>query len=312
VTTNDDDNLEQQLSLEQRLTPAERQVYQWIKTDPTRPFCSKDIMELPEGYAEGTARNIILKLKHLRLIKPYCRDKVAFYVLESTDLGKAKKPVTIYRMGGNGLKRIQINVISFLESLPWEELCKIHDVHLKFMAEGLYDILAETKLYTLDAFSKDISVGSFSLSRYRVLNVLLHRNGSVSFYMGCSNCPLELSIGEMISLSSFLGGIRKELFLKAKTFNPSLREETLPNVEDWIVVQWHYGRDSAQEFSGEPFNMSFKMWCGELARIYVHLHDKTSRLRLEVVQNPEKSLQKAVAEKLNLCCGRCKECLKPS
>src|SRR5208283_783175 len=138
----------------------------------------------------------------------------------------------------------------------------------------------KSKLYLPDAFSKDIFFGSFHWSRYRVLSVVLHRNCSVSFYLGCSNCPVELSISEMISLSSFLGGIRKELFMKAKTFNPTLLEECLPNVEDWIVVQWHYGRDAAQEFSGEPFSITFKMWCGVFARIYVHQQDKTSKLRL--------------------------------
>jgi hypothetical protein len=295
-------------SLERLLKPSERRVYEWIKLHPDQPFSSKDIIDLPEKYAAGTARNIILRLKQLKLIKLYSRDFLAFYILATSNPGMIKKPVTLSPMGDKGPRRVQIDVGALLDSLPWEELCKIHDVHLNFLADGLYQLFLDKDTFALDAVSGDISFGSIDWSKYRSLKVILHRTGSVSFYLGCSNCPIQVSVEGFLRLASFLGGARNELLATAKAISPLFSQETLPEVTDWTVVLWHYGRDSAQEFSGASFNVTFKMWCGELARIYLHHYEQSSRVRLEVVQRPEKPLQQAIAEKLNLCCGRCKGC----
>jgi hypothetical protein len=107
----------------------------------------------------GSARNIILRLKSLRLIKLWCRDRLAFYILESADSSVIKKPMTLSRIGGNGLKKIEINLVDLLESLPWEELCRIHDVHLTFIAENLYEIFLN-KGYVPIQGSKDIDLGN--------------------------------------------------------------------------------------------------------------------------------------------------------
>jgi hypothetical protein len=309
MKTNDDNRLEH---LEGLLSPAEKRVYDWIKSDPTRPFCSKDIAELPIKCPMGSARNIILKLKSLQLIKLWCRDRLAFYILESTDISAIKKPMTVSRMVGGGLNCVQIDFGALLDSLPVEEFCKVHNVRLTFVAEGLYESFLNKEDSKPELGSKDISFGRFVWSKYRSLEVILHHNGTVSFRLDCGNCPIEASAVGFVCMAAFLGGVRNELLNAWRNICREVTQERLARVEDWKVVQWHYGRDSAQEFSGERFNITFKMWCGELARIYVHCQDKSQKLRLEIIQNPNKPLREAIAEKLNLCCGRCKWCSKPS
>jgi len=218
--------------------------------------------------------------------------------------------MTLSRMRGNGLKRLETDIGALLESLPWEELCKVHDVHLTFQAEGLYGVFFESGKYVPGEASKDIFFGSFIWSKYRSVKVVLHRTDTVSFYLGCTHCPVECSAVWFMSMAAFLGGIRNELLNAARKLDPKPTSESLSEVGDWLVVKWHYGRDSAQEFNGAPFNITFKMWCGALARIYVHQQDKTNRLRIEIAQNPNKPLRQAVSEKLNLCCG-CKKCSNP-
>ena len=294
------------------LSPAEKQAYEWIKLDPTRAFCSNDLTELPKIRAKGTARNIIWKLNGQGIIELFCRSRYAFYKLKTVDRSKIKKPMTLYPMGGNGLRRVQVDFLALLDSLSTEELCKVHDVRLVFVGDGLYDILLREGSYKPDLVSKDISFGCFVWSKYRSVQVYLHRNGMVSFILDCGNCPVETSIGGFIGMAAFLGGIGNALFNACKTAYPMLTEERHPSVEGWKVVMWHYGKDSAQEFSGEAFNITFKMWCGELARIYVHEQDHSRKVRFEVIETPKKPLQQVIANKLNLCCSRCSGCLRQS
>lgn len=261
----------------------------------------------------GSARNIILRLKSLRLIKLWCRDRLAFYIIESTESSAVRKPMTLSRIGGNGLKKIEISLVDLLESLPWEELCRIHGVHLTFIAENLYKIFLNEG-YVPRQGSKDIDLGKFIWSKYRAVTVILHHNSKVSFILKCTNCPIESSPDSFICLASFLEKSWQEILSKGKLYNPTVNGAALPKVEDWLIVQWHYGKDSVQEFSGEKFNITFKIWCGLLARIYVHEQDRIQKLRIEVVQKPGKSLRQVTAEILNLCCCRCKckWCSKPS
>ena len=220
--------------------------------------------------------------------------------------------MTLSRIGDKGLRRIEINLVDLLESLQWEELCRVHDVHLTFFAKNLYKTFLD-KGFTPIQGSKDIDLGKFFWSKYRSATVILHHNGKVSVILKCTNCPIESSPDNFICMASFLEKCWNEILDKAKGFDSTVNI-TSPKVEDWLIVQWHYGKDSAQEFSGERFNITFKMWCGLLARIYVHEQDRIRRLRVEVLQKPGKTLRQATAEVLNLCCCRCKckWCSKPS
>jgi hypothetical protein len=270
-------------------------------------------MELPKKCPSGSARNIIFKLKSLKLIKLYCRDRLAFYVLECADTRAIKMPMTLSRIGDKGLRRIEINLVDLLESLPWEELCRVHDVHFTFFAENLYKAFLG-KGYVPIQFSKDIDLGKFVWTNYRSATVILHHNGRVSFILECANCPIESSTDNLVCMASFLEKCWNGILDKARGFDPELDITSMPKVEDWLIVQWHYGKDSAQEFSGEMFDITFKMWCGILARIYVHEQDRIRKLRVEVLQKPHKTLRQVSAEILNLCCCRCKYkwCSKPS
>jgi hypothetical protein len=132
-----------------------------------------------------------------------------------------------------------------------------------------------------------------------MLSVVLHHNGKITSYLKCSECPIEVSLDGLVGLASFLGGIRMHLVDSAISLNPQFTEETVPRIEDWIVVQWHYGRDSKREISGPAFNVTFKTWYNELARIYMHHNGQKHRIRLEVVQEPNKPLPETFAEKLD-------------
>lgn len=280
-----------------QLTPAEQYIYKWSKARPDQPFCFLDFIE---KYAHGTIRNAFSRLQRLGLVRTYCRSFAAFYVHLFSKLKAPHKPMTItHTVGNTGIRRIQIDLRALLDSLDWEDVCRVHDVVLSFSAHGIYDYYSKENPDKPNKVSMDIRFGSFDWSVGRILTVVLHHNGKITSYLGCSNCPIEVSIGGLVSLASFLGGVRTCIVEFARSVDPGLNEQIVPDVSDWIVVQWHYGRDGAQEISGPAFNVTFRTWFGELARIYMRHSGQFFKPRLEVVERPRKTLPQAFAEKID-------------
>jgi len=291
VTNNDSDNIECSL------TPAERYIYEGAKRKPDEPFCFLDFMA---KYAHGTIRNAFSELKKRGLIKLYCRSGAAFYVYSSSKLEVSSKPMTLTHMvDRDGVRGIRVDLGAFLDSLKWEDVCRVHDVVLWFSVDGPYDLFLKNGIGRLTRISKDIQFGSFVWSTGRVLKVVLHCNGKVTSYLRCSECPVEVSLDGLARMASFLGGIRVRLVDTAASIDPNFDEQVVPEVCDWIVVQWHYGRDGAREISGPAFNVTFKTWFNELARIYMHHDGQLLKPRLEVIETPKKTLTEAFAEKID-------------
>jgi len=54
-------------------------------------------------------------------------------------------------------------------------------------------------------------------------------------------------------------------------------------------ASWHYGKDSKNEVSGAPFNVTFSTWSRTLGRIY--LKREINRVRAEEIQAPNLGIQ---------------------
>ena len=152
---------------------------------------------------------------------------------------------------------------------------------------------------SVDEVSKDIQLPTTEWTKGRTLTIVLHHNGKVTTHLKCSKCPVEVSIKGLVSLASFLGGIRRQLIGSHILSDLQFEENKIPRVEDWLVVQWHYGRDGRYEFSGPTLNVTFKIWCANLARIYLKNVDNQLRGRLEIVENPKKTLPELFEERIN-------------
>jgi hypothetical protein len=289
-TTSDNDALEFQL------TPVETYIHEWAKARPDQPFC---FMDFKDKFAHGTIRNAFSKLRKIGLIKPYCRSGVTFYIHSSSRLKGSSKPLTLtHTVGQCKTGSIKIDLSAFLDSLDWEDVCRVHNVVLSFSVDGFYDLYRECAC-AINMTSKDVKFGSFVWSRDRILSVVLHHNGKITSYLKCSECPIEVSLDGLVGLASFLGGIRMRLVDFATSLNSQFEEQLVPKAEDWTVVQWHYGRDSKREISGPAFNITFKAWCNELARIYMRRSGHLYKARLEKIEKPRKPLPEAFAEKID-------------
>jgi len=283
--------------IQYNLTPIELYILEWAKHRPDQPFCFYDFKD---KYSHGTIRNAFYRLKKSGLIKFYFRSSCSFYIYKTSKLNHSHKPMTIAHMGGtHDLKKIKINLASLLDSLDWEDICRVHNVVLNFSVNGLYDFYLKETNSSVNEVSKDIQLPKSVWSNGRTLKTVLHHNGKVTAHLKCSKCPVEVSIEGLVSLASFLGGIRRQLIDSHILSDLQFEENKIPRVEDWLVVQWHYGRDGRYEFSGPTLNVTFKIWCANLARIYLKNIDNRLRGRLEIVENPKKTLPELFEERVN-------------
>ena len=281
-------------SMEPRLTPAERYIYEQMKLDPDQPH---SFLNFKEKYSHGTIRNIFSKLHRNHLIRLYCRSPQAFYLLASSTMNEPSKPVTVnHKVGRGNVKCLQFDFGAFLDSLDLEEVCRVHDVVLSFQSDRLYDLLIGDSAYRLLSMSMDVQLDPIPWILERQLTVRVHRNSKVTAYLKCSRCPIEVTLQSLSSLSAFLGSVRKQLTDLTK--GNAYPDNEIPDVTNWVVVQWHYGKDGIREISGPSFNVTFSTWFEELARIYMRKRGHLSKPRFEIVEKPRKTLAEAFADKI--------------
>ena len=96
--------------------------------------------------------------------------------------------------------------------------------------------------------------------------------------MQCSLKPIPFSFGGLTRLTSVLGELKGKLGWS-----------NIPNVADWLVTSWHYGKDSRKEVSGTSLNVTFETWSKTLARIYAK--SELKKIRVEEIQSPHRTVQ---------------------
>jgi hypothetical protein len=89
----------------------------------------------------------------------------------------------------------------------------------------------------------------------------------------CANEPIAFELEGLMRLYSLVSWVRAEY----------CNDAGVPNIGDFTVIQWHYGRDTKGSIEGADFALSFKDRVGNLARVYSR-HD--GMVRAERVENP--------------------------
>jgi hypothetical protein len=76
------------------------------------------------------------------------------------------------------------------------------------------------------------------------------------------------------------------------------KRSVVPNVSNWVVMQWHFGKDGKKEIAGKSFHVTYRNWSGALIRIYLKKTGNKFRARKEVIEQPRKRLPDAFEEKM--------------
>ena len=251
-----------------------------------RAFTYEDLLEGAEGrYTYGTLRNNVFRLRKDGEVLKFPKENPARVILTSwKDRSEYKRWFQDDKtpMGGRvkviESKRgsmVRVDFVSFIESLDWEELVYVHDVRVGFDAVRVDGVCSSAgwrwcgRNHCWRRKFDDLEVP---------LVVMVFDSGHVQVIVKCSLKPIPFSFEGLTRLTAVLGELRGRLGWSS-----------VPNVVDWVVTSWHYGKDSYQEVSGASFNVTFETWSKTLARIYTKKELK--KVRVEEIQSPRRTVQ---------------------
>jgi len=246
---------------------------------------------------------LVLVLMHslhgwLKLLDHCCRSSNAYYILHKTGQSCDGQKMTIIHMGGRkSLRQTELSYLSYIESFGWEEIWRVHDVCLCFRVEGFYAKMW-VKGMPINEQSKDIRFLDVEIPENLRVRVFLHRTGMVTCYVKCSLHPIEVTPEGLVDFTAILGKIAAILEASAESSSFMFKRSVVPNVSDWIVMQWHFGRDGKKEISGKSYHVTYRNWSGALIRVYLKKTGDKFRARKEVIEQPRKPLPNAFAEKI--------------
>ncbi len=255
-------------------------------------------LEFASKYNNNTIRNAFSHLVKLKLLDRCCRSSNAYYILHNSEkLGDGQK-VTITHMGGrHNQKLMELSYLSYIESFGWEEIWRVHDVCLCFRVDGLYEKMWG-KGMLVNRQSKDIRFLDVAIPGNLRITVFLHRTGMVTCYVRCSLHPIEVTPEGLIDFTAILGKVAAILEASAESSSFMFKRSVVPNVSNWIVMQWHFGRDGKKEMSGKSYHVTYRNWSGALIRVYLKKTGDKYRARKEVIEQPRKAIPIAFAEKM--------------
>lgn len=243
-------------------------------------FYYEDLVEGAERrYTYGTLRNNVSRLREDGEVLKFPKENPARFILlgwkdrseyerwfqdDKTPMGGRVK---VYKRGSE----LRVDFVSFIESLDWEELCYVHDVRVEFDAVCV-DCVGWLRSLRSHSWLRKFEDLEFPLT------VQVYESGCVQVVVRCSLKPIPFDFEGLTRLTAVLGELKGRLGWG-----------NVPNVVDWMVTSWHYGKDSKNEVSGASFNVTFETWSKTLARIYTKLELK--KIRVEEIQSPHRTVQ---------------------
>ena len=253
-----------------------------------RAFDYEDLKEGAEGrFAYGTLRNNICRLREEGNVLKFPKENPTRFILTDwKDRPEYKRWFQNDKppMGGRVKVckgELRVDFASFVEGLDWGELCYVHDVRVEFDCVGVN--------VCSSAGWRRSGKAHCWLQRFDLefpLTVMMYDSGRVQIVVKCSLNPIPFSFEGLTRLTAILGELKGQLGWS----DP-------PNVVDWIVTSWHYGKDSRKEVSGASLNVTFETWSKTLARIYTK--SELRKVRIEEIQSPKRTVQDLFEETMN-------------
>lgn len=229
-------------------------------------------------FSYGTLRNNISRLKEDGLVISMPKECPVRLIL--SDWMHRPEYLTAIKNDMKGMG-VRFHFPSFLEGLGWDSVLAIHALKLRFEVYSLRWLGARWKYC-----KRSHSYGRrFDLS-YPV-NVQCFDTGTVLVSVKSSVRPFRLNFDGLLSLSSLLGEVRA-----------CLGAPCIPEPSSWVVVQWHFHRDSEEMEGGGPsFYLTFRDFFSDVARLY--FKHELNKVRAEAIQSPNRTIKDVFESVLN-------------
>lgn len=284
---------------------------QHIVNNEHRPFSYIDLRHFEVNRClynpkYGTIRNKLSKFSQEGKIELCYIDTIAFYSLPGKKFGKYKlmtndtTDIINYNNSKHELYKAirKHHMYNIIKDIVFGKT-KLHDIHLSFKADGLWNYLSNVDYYKKRTNSKkSISFGYYPIEWYLSIRVFVQHTDTVNVIVRCSNNPIICDFDGIMRLSDALTRIEERLSAVVndpnnKTFNAEYNpsEIKIPNKDDWKITLWHLHRDSYEEYSEEKFHCSWKEAKNLFIRIYTRElklnRKKKNIIRMEIQENPD-------------------------
>jgi hypothetical protein len=261
------------------------------------PVCYKDFLNfevngIKYGMTHGTFRNKIGSMIKNGEVEVLLPSNPFFYTLKGHRFVNAK-PMTRKHM-------VVSNNNSFYKLISDLPLNKqsIHNIRLKFIVSNIWDFFVKNFSYSKNSKSQDIAIPSIGIDDI-ICRITIHKSNTVSISLGSSLNPIPLDGQGLIFLSTTLTRIEERISNIIQSVNET--NIKIHKYLEWIVIMWHFGRDSLNEYTGEKFSITFEESQACILRAYVKETTKTTKniIRLEKQEYPNKKTQDIINERLN-------------
>jgi hypothetical protein len=195
------------------------------------------------------------------------------------------------------------NLFNYLQTVASEQ-ASVHDIHFRFTALGIYEILSSSQKYgkLIKPVSYDIVLSSEIIDGFKITPII-HRTDTVTVSVGCSSSPIPISEAGITRLSCALTRAEERLSYKVDECGMKLPDgyEKIPIPDNlrWLVTMWHFGNDRNHEYKKDGYSLTWG-YGREVLRVYSKSIQGQQKEREDFQEYPNKTLAEAFDEKRSL------------
>ena len=259
-----------------------------------KPFSYKDFLDFEvnkKSYkmSHGTFRNKISEMIQNGEVELYIKSNPNFYTLKGCRFDNGKPMTGNHTEVINTQKLIRHPLYLILEDAVFGERA-VHNLHLTFKAEGIYDILLNNPQLKkeINKHNKGIKFNYCNIDKFSII-LLVYPIDTCQIVIGCSENPILLNFEGVNKLTTTLCRIEERLsYLCLKS------SINIPKYSYWIITLWHIGKDSISEYAGEMFHCEWSLAEQMILRIYSKTIAKKNKVRIEIQENPSIPIEKLI------------------
>lgn len=271
-----------------RLDVAFLKHFEYLNKVEGKPVSYKDFLRFSvDGRTycmkHGTFRNKISRLIKEGLVELYYNSKISFYVLKGVRFGKKISPTRMEQPYCYTCKSCHAknddeidcpvnNLTEAIESLP-KENNGLHDIHLKFQAQDIWNVLSESRKHHIDSKNKGIKLQILTINNMRI-TFIIYPTDTCKVTIACSDDPLYRYIDDIDSLFRLATSLARvqeriqKIVDEAGMSLPGGYEQILiPDTDRWEVTMCHFASDS-HNYKEANYCLTWKDGQRVLYRIY--------------------------------------------
>jgi hypothetical protein len=232
--------------------------------------CEKYLEKKRKKRVKGTVYNLLWMLRQREIIESDGGMPVRHRLLRK---GSESHPIAPRRRGKFGPLEIKIDIASYLKTLRFEDVSRIHDIKLWAPIKEV-DFIRSTDRKWRYIRTRRVYVRRELVERkYRFVFEVYDKALTLVVSVACTNNPIAVDFAGLNRFYSVLCGVRASYF----------NSPSVPHVGDWVVKQWHFGKDAKSPIDGLCFETTWHNLHGDLVRVYA----SKGRVRVERVESPD-------------------------